>query len=306
MTFRYARHTNDLEALKGFYTSFLGLQVLGDFRGHEGYDGVFLGWEGADWHLEFTSSTEKPMHQFDADDLLVFYFNSSMEIMAVVERLRRNNIPEVEAKNPYWKSNGHTFTDPDGQRIVVSLKQIPIAFNSNITEILKVAKIDTWDYFLNHVRNLPYGRNAVRSDFDLVITEGKGTCSSKHALVKQVADFNGIKGVKLMLCLYRMNRINTPAIGNTLEGAGLGYIPEAHCYLNLNGLRIDLTNPGSGMRRLEHDILEETEILPEQVVRYKVEYHQKFLRDWLERENIKITFDMLWAIREMCITEMSN
>ena len=34
-----------------------------------------------------------------------------------------------------------------------------------------------------HVRNLPYGRNSDRSEWRLVLEEGRGTCSTKHDLL---------------------------------------------------------------------------------------------------------------------------
>lgn len=33
------------------------------------------------------------------------------------------------------------------------------------------------------VKQLPYGRNTDRSDYRLVLSEGRGTCSTKHALL---------------------------------------------------------------------------------------------------------------------------
>ena len=39
------------------------------------------------------------------------------------------------------------------------------------------------------VKNLPYGRNANRYDFSLVLSENKGTCSSKHAFLKSFGRF---------------------------------------------------------------------------------------------------------------------
>ena len=56
MTFRYARHTNNLEQLKSFYIDVLGLELLGGFENHDGYDGAFIGKQDENWHLEFTQS----------------------------------------------------------------------------------------------------------------------------------------------------------------------------------------------------------------------------------------------------------
>jgi catechol 2,3-dioxygenase-like lactoylglutathione lyase family enzyme len=43
MKFRVARHTNDLDKIKTFYTTVLGFEVLGSFEDHDSYDGLFLG-----------------------------------------------------------------------------------------------------------------------------------------------------------------------------------------------------------------------------------------------------------------------
>ena len=62
MTLRFARHTNDLEAIKSFYITILDFELLGSFENHNNYNGVFLGFQNADWHLEFTVSNEKTNH----------------------------------------------------------------------------------------------------------------------------------------------------------------------------------------------------------------------------------------------------
>ncbi|MBK8723789.1 MAG: hypothetical protein IPL95_16520 [Saprospiraceae bacterium] len=43
MTFRYARHTSDLESIEKFYTEIVGLEKLGGFKNHNHYNGLFLG-----------------------------------------------------------------------------------------------------------------------------------------------------------------------------------------------------------------------------------------------------------------------
>jgi len=122
MNFRAARHTTDLKQIINFYCNILGLKVLGDFKDHDQYDGVFIGIPGKDWHLEFTISNENPKHQPDEDDLLVFYTENEIEFETLRVKFKSNNIPEIEAKNPYWATNGQTYLDPDGFRIVIAKK----------------------------------------------------------------------------------------------------------------------------------------------------------------------------------------
>lgn len=119
MKFRSARHTNNLYPIITFYTEILGLSVLGEFKDHDGYDGVFIGAPDADWHLEFTTSTELAQHEPDEDDLLVFYPASADEYTAITERFAKHNIPTAEPKNPYWKVNGTLYKDPDGFGVMI-------------------------------------------------------------------------------------------------------------------------------------------------------------------------------------------
>ena len=120
MTFRHARHTNNLEQLKTFYTEILGLEVLGSFENHNNYDGVFIGKPNENWHLEFTQTNEIVHHTFDEDDILVFYPNTNQEYELILEKIIKENIQFIEPKNPYWKENGKMILDPDGYRIIVS------------------------------------------------------------------------------------------------------------------------------------------------------------------------------------------
>jgi hypothetical protein len=120
MTFRYARHTNNLDLLKSFYIDVLGLELLGGFENHNGYDGIFIGKPDENWHLEFTQSDEVANHSFDEDDLLVFYPNSKLEFEMIHDKLVANKINFIESKNPFWNENGKMILDPDGYGIVIS------------------------------------------------------------------------------------------------------------------------------------------------------------------------------------------
>lgn len=80
MKFRYARHNRSLADITTFYTEIVGLQKLGGFEDHDDYDGVFLGLENENWHLEFTASSDMSQSNFDEDDALVFYLPSKEEL----------------------------------------------------------------------------------------------------------------------------------------------------------------------------------------------------------------------------------
>lgn len=120
MILRAARHTNDLARITAFYTELLGLDVLGSFRNHDGYDGVFLGLPGSDWHLEFTTSPHPAAHVFDADDLLVFYPTTRTAHEVLLARIVAMGLAKEVPRNPYWQINGVLVRDPDGGGVVVT------------------------------------------------------------------------------------------------------------------------------------------------------------------------------------------
>lgn len=175
-----------------------------------------------------------------------------------------------------------------------------------LTKSIKKLGIKTWSQLCNHVKGLPYGRNKNRFDFDLVITETKGSCSSKHALLKKVADINKIPNIKLILGIYKMDNINTPNIGFALSENNIDFLPEAHCYLKINNKRIDYTSKESNISLIENNILEEVEITPDQVVDFKVTYHKEYLNNWLKSNSINFDFNQLWLIREQCIENLTK
>jgi hypothetical protein len=148
-----------------------------------------------------------------------------------------------------------------------------------------------FEELINKVKNIPYGRNANRYDFTLVLSENKGTCSSKHAFLKDFADKNEIKNVKLYIGIFKMNEVNTPKLGDLLSKNNINYIPEAHCYLKINQIPVDATTSDSFYDKIKHDILEEIEIIPNQVSDFKVAYHKAFLKKWIEETNQNNTFE---------------
>ncbi len=302
MTIRYARHTYNLHNIEQFYTQIIGLENLGIFLNHNGYDGLFLGYASANWHLEFTVSADVPQNNFDADDALVFYVNSTTELTNIKNILNTNNIEILLPKNPYWTTNGILIKDPDGYNIIFSIKEIILKNAEPLSNLIINKGLRTWSALLEYTIKLPYGRNFNRHDVSLVITENKGTCSSKHALLKTIADLNDIKNVQLIVGIYKMNSVNMPKIGSVLTSNGLDYIPEAHCYLKINNKRIDLTTITSNIENLQKDIMEEIEITPEQVATFKVDYHKKYITNWIKTNNIPLNLDNIWNIREECIS----
>lgn len=123
---RIARPTDDLPAVVRFYHDGLGLEVLSDFVGHDGFDGVMLGRTGAGYHLEFTRKAGHSAGRAPTEDnLLVFYLSDRAHWRAAVDRLERAGYSPVPAFNPYWDRRGRTFEDLDGYRVVLQCASWP-------------------------------------------------------------------------------------------------------------------------------------------------------------------------------------
>jgi hypothetical protein len=173
-----------------------------------------------------------------------------------------------------------------------------------LTQQLLELGISNWNDVLLRVKNIPYGRNSNREDLSLVLKENKGSCSSKHAFLKEIASQNNIPNVQLIIGIYKMKESNTK-IGTTLSENAIDYIPEAHCYLNINGERLDYTTGSSNFEKIKNDLLEEIEIEPYQVGEFKIKFHQDFIKKWLIDTKSNFSFNEIWTIREKCIAYLS-
>ncbi len=159
----------------------------------------------------------------------------------------------------------------------------------------------------NFVKGLSYTRISSSDNLSLTISENCGTCSSKHAFLKQVAIENEKDEIKLIVGIFKMNAINTPILGKILSKHNLEFIPEAHCYLMYDNERFDFTKKGVDVNNFKEDILLEKEIKPEQVIKWKAEFHKEFISNWLEENNlIPYSLDEIWGIREECISELAK
>jgi hypothetical protein len=170
-----------------------------------------------------------------------------------------------------------------------------------ITRLFRTAGIRDFASAAQHILRLPYGRITDRNRFWLVLEEGRGTCTTKHALLAELAAENHI-AAQLTLGIYEMSERNTPGVGRVLNKYGLSYIPEAHCYLCYRGQRIDLTGVPPGAEPIMH-FLHEEPITINQIGTYKNDLHKRFLAEWLLGHAALRDHgvEYVWRIRDECI-----
>ncbi|MDF2517357.1 MAG: hypothetical protein K0R59_2653 [Sphingobacterium sp.] len=178
--------------------------------------------------------------------------------------------------------------------------------NGIVSKSFNNLRIKSFAEACNWVESLDYKRNHNKSNKLVLFEEKCGTCSTKHALLKRLADENGNKTLKLMLGIFTMNNKNTPAIKDVLTKYDLKYIPEAHNYLRNHNHILDFTGIGVNETKFELDLLEEVEIIPDQITDYKVQYHKDYLSRWIQTNKIPYTLNKLWEIREECIAALAQ
>ena len=117
---RIARPTDQLHKVVDFYQNILGFSRLGEFKNHDGFDGIMMGHSDAPYHLEFTSQSNHSVGLAPSQDhLLVFYQPSFESWQSTIKKIEESGAAPVQSYNPYWDTNGRTYEDPDGYRIVI-------------------------------------------------------------------------------------------------------------------------------------------------------------------------------------------
>jgi hypothetical protein len=182
-----------------------------------------------------------------------------------------------------------------------------IIADASISKIFIAKAIHHFNDACTYIQYLPYGRNKDKDNLVTLFSDNFGTCSTKHAVLKQLANENGFTDIKLVIGLFKMNGSNTPKIAETLKQHQLNYLPEAHCYLKYNDEILDFTKPTSQASDFNADLLEEISVEANQINTFKIDYHKNYLANWLkENKTVSFNLDEIWKIREQCIQNLTN
>lgn len=96
-----------------------------------------------------------------------------------------------------------------------SLPDFTIGNTGRISNAFINKGIHTFHDAIAFIQALPYKRNSNKNDLATVISDACGTCGTKHAILKALADENGVQGIDLAMGIYRMHDNNTRGVGNT-------------------------------------------------------------------------------------------
>jgi hypothetical protein len=153
--------------------------------------------------------------------------------------------------------------------------QFRISGGSTLCEDVRSRGFESFEHLAEHVRKLPYGRTSNAQDPLTVLRQGRGTCSAKHQFLAAVAQDCGHSEVQLTVGIYEMSEENTPGVGTVLNAASLTSIPEAHCYLSIEGERFDFTGLSAGRSSPFASLLAEHAISPTNLPQIKIEIHKE-------------------------------
>src|SRR5271155_4617837 len=106
-----------------------------------------------------------------------------------------------------------------------ALPPFEITASSPLSQGIHGFGITNFAQLVLHVSTIPYGRTTSNSPLATLI-ENRGTCSSKHRLLAEVAQEFRHFEVTLVVGIYEMSEDNTPGVGVVLDAARLDSIPE--------------------------------------------------------------------------------
>lgn len=173
--------------------------------------------------------------------------------------------------------------------------------SGDLTVLMQEAGIVSFNDACRFVSTIPYQRISDREDLSLVYHERRGTCSSKHAFLKQLAHEQGRDEVELMLVYFKMSGESHACLTDFFVKIGLEYIPEAHVCLRYKEQMFDYTtrfNWDFSALTLEEHVIDIPTLLKD-----KIKQHQRFIANW---NNTQFSNEQIWLWREECIALLSQ
>jgi len=91
-----------------------------------------------------------------------------------------------------------------------------------------------------YVHNIEYGYNSNYDDKMIFFKEGKGSCTTKHAVITGLAEELNVPIYKY-IGIYKFTEEISTGANKILEKYKLPYVPMVHCFLVYKNYRFDLT-----------------------------------------------------------------
>ena len=113
-----------------------------------------------------------------------------------------------------------------------------------------------------YVHNMPYGYNSDKDDEMILFKENKGSCTTKHGVIAQLAEELDIPLYK-KVGIYKLNEEITEGAEKILEKYSVPFIPMVHCYLVYENSYFDLTEGNNnGKKTSIEEFIHEEKVIP--------------------------------------------
>ena len=118
---RFYWESTDCARSAALYEAVLGLSRLAEFKDHDGFSGVVLGFENSDWQLEIVTVSAPRSQPADEDtEKGIVLYLSAEEFRKVRRQVAVSGAQTIVNKNPYWTRRGAiTVRGYDGESIVI-------------------------------------------------------------------------------------------------------------------------------------------------------------------------------------------
>ncbi len=188
--------------------------------------------------------------------------------------------------------------------IMLLLPDFPITRPGRFSDYFIERHVASFHEVVRYLERLPYQRLNDPRDYELVLSEGGGTFTARHAILTQLANEQQVTGLALALCVYDLSGDHWTEVGNVLGQYGLHRLPEVcGCikYRKQFYSLEDVTAAKSG-------VVSAVDIVPVQIGNFKRRYHSNYLANWATLENTGQSWSVaqLWSIRDQCLSALAQ
>ncbi len=134
------------------------------------------------------------------------------------------------------------------------------------------------------LKAVPYGSNSDSAHSDLVFSEHRGNCTTKHSLLARLATELGVP-IQKNDGFYRLDDRIVTGVNAILAPCGLDYIPQVHCFLQYETYWVDLTAGNcNGKNKTIEDYDYVVPVPPDMSRTEKQQQYVTYLKKYFEQE----------------------
>ena len=183
------------------------------------------------------------------------------------------------------------------------LPDFPLVRTAKLSQLFVDREITQFSEAMAYLRTLPYCRTSASCDLSSVITDSGGSFTARNALLVQLSREQGFQGLSLSLCTHAFDQ-NCPEVSAILDEQGLAGLPEAQACIQYQDQMFTVADRSLC---LEVEVWSAIEIAPVQISTFKRRYHQNYLNNWMQLEQLDQLWSVetLWGVRSRCLEQVA-